>query len=265
LPGDAARLQGTWHLAASEVEGIALAPALLSDARIVVAGDRFESLAMGAAYEGTFAIDPAARPKTFDMLITSGHAAGTRHAGIYKFYKDAWTVCLAAAGAPRPTKFACGRDGGFAVQTFRREPPLAPAVRSAAAETDGASARRTVPASPIDGEWDMVGGVFNGAPMAADMVRWCKRVTHGGLTTVLAGSNIMLEARFTLDRATRPWSIDYVIERGADKGKAQHGIAAVDGAVLRVCMSPPGSARPAVFESRAGDKRAFTTWRRRPG
>ena len=108
----------------------------------------------------------------------------------------------------------------------------------------------------------MLSGVFNGAAMVADMVKWCKRVTRGDVTKVLAGPNVMLEARFTLDETTAPWSVDYVNLRGAEQGKLQHGIAEIDGDTLRVCMSPPGRARPDGFESRAGDKRSFTTWRR---
>ena len=83
------------------VDGVMLGSELVVDARIVVTGNRFESLGMGAPYEGTFVIDETAKPKTLEMLITGGHAAGTRHAGLYKFSRGAWIRCLASAGAPR--------------------------------------------------------------------------------------------------------------------------------------------------------------------
>lgn len=262
MAGDWEKLQGTWHLSSSEVDGVALEPGLIADARIVVTGDRFEALGMGAPYEGTFVIDDTTKPKALDMVITGGHAAGTRHAGVYKLANGAWTMCLGAAGSRRPTRFACGPGGGFAVQTFhrqRRAPNAAPVAPSARAATKSAAVRNT---GPLEGEWSMVSGVFNGAAMAADMVKWCTRVTQGDVTTVLAGPNVMLEATFTLDLSSTPWSIDYVNLRGADKGKAQHGIAELLADTLRVCMSPPGRPRPDAFESRKGDQRSFTTWRR---
>jgi uncharacterized protein (TIGR03067 family) len=262
MSNDLEKLQGTWHLASSEVDGVSLGPELIVDARIVVSGNRFESLGMGAPYEGTFAIDDAAKPKTLDMLITGGHAAGTRHVGLYRFSHGTWVLCLASAGAPRPRRFACGPDGGFALQTFRRQPAAAHIANRPATPATTSSSPVTAPATPIDGEWSMVSGVFNGAAMAADMVKWCKRLTQGDVTRVLAGPNVMLEARFTLDDTTAPWRIDYVNLRGADKGKSQHGIADVDGGTLRVCMAAPGQDRPGAFESRVGDKRSFTTWRR---
>jgi uncharacterized protein (TIGR03067 family) len=262
MPNDLEKLQGTWHLSSSEVDGAVLGPELLANARVVVAGNRFESLGMGAPYEGTFAIDETAKPKTFDMLITGGHAAGTRHAGLYKFSRGSWILCLASAGALRPRTFACGPDGGFALQTFRRHPAAARIAKQPATLPTTSSSPISATTTPIEGEWSMVSGVFNGAAMVADMVKWCKRVTRGDLTRVLAGPNAMLEARFTLDETTAPWRIDYVNLRGADKGKWQQGIAEIDGETLRVCMAAPGQDRPDAFESRVGDKRSFTTWRR---
>lgn len=262
MANDREKLQGTWHLASSEVEGVVLGAESVADARIVVTGDRFESLGMGAPYEGTFEIDETATPKAFDMLITVGHAAGTRHSGVYKFSHGAWVLCLASAGAPRPRTFECGAQGGFALQTFRRR-PTATRTASRPADTPAASPSPvTAGATPIGGDWSMSSGVFNGAAMPADMVKWCKRITRGDVIKVLAGPNVMLEARFALDETTAPWSIDYVNLSGAAKGKSQHGIAEIDGETLRVCMSPPGQDRPDAFESRAGDKRSLTTWRR---
>ena len=261
MPSDLEKLQGSWQLAASEVDGVAFAPEQLANARIVITGDHFESLGMGAAYSGTFVIDDKAKPKGLDMVITGGHAAGTRHAGVYKFAKGAWTLCLAAAGAPRPKKFACSSDGGFAMQTFRRAEAASPSAdfgEAANVSTTPSDARTTA----IDGEWAMLSGVFNGAAMADDMVKWCTRVSRGDITKVLAGPNVMLEARFTLDDAATPWSVDYMNLRGALKGKAQYGIADLSGDTLRVCMSPPGHARPSAFTSSPGDNRSLTTWRR---
>jgi uncharacterized protein (TIGR03067 family) len=108
----------------------------------------------------------------------------------------------------------------------------------------------------------MVGAVFNGREMPENMTQWCRRTMHGDLTKVVAGPNLMLEARFTLDLATDPWQIDYVNTAGSDKGKAQAGIAQLNGDTLQICMGAPGAARPDDFTSVADDKRSYTIWRR---
>jgi uncharacterized protein (TIGR03067 family) len=108
----------------------------------------------------------------------------------------------------------------------------------------------------------MVGAVMNGVPMPPNMVEWCRRQTRGDVTTVLAGPNVMLRARFTLDETQRPWAIDYQSLAGSNAGKPQAGIAELVGDDLQICMAPPGAPRPAEFESKKDDKRSYTTWRR---
>jgi uncharacterized protein (TIGR03067 family) len=107
----------------------------------------------------------------------------------------------------------------------------------------------------------MASAVFDGQPMDEAMVKWCKRVTAGDVTTVLAGPQTMLKARFTLDERQRPGRIDYVNLHGSNKGRTQAGIFAIDRGVLKICMAAPGQPRPAEFASRTGDGRSFTTWR----
>jgi len=108
----------------------------------------------------------------------------------------------------------------------------------------------------------MQSAVFDGKPMAQEMVQFCRRTTGGGETKVLAGGQVMLHASFALDRSVTPVSIDYVNLAGAQKGKKQAGIMSLDGDVLKVCMSAPGDARPKDFTSKPGDKRSLTVWRR---
>ena len=75
----------------------------------------------------------------------------------------------------------------------------------------------------------MVSAVIDGRPLAPDMVKWCKRVTHGNVTMVLAGPQSMLDATFTLDPSHSPRHIDYVNRSGKNKGKAQAGIYEIEG------------------------------------
>ena len=65
-------LQGAWSIAALEMDGHMMAAEMLSAASIVVEGDRFQSLGMGAKYEGKVVLDPTANPKAFDLVFTNG-------------------------------------------------------------------------------------------------------------------------------------------------------------------------------------------------
>ena len=108
----------------------------------------------------------------------------------------------------------------------------------------------------------MISAVFNGAPMEESAVKWCKRLTRGDLTSVVAGPQVFLKAKFKLDTAATPGHIDYVNLEGPAKGKSQSGIFELIDGVLKICMSAPGQRRPEEFSSKSGDGRSYTVWRR---
>ena len=235
-------------------------------ASIVVTGGTFESVGMGGTYAGTVEVDQTKTPKHIDLVFTAGHAAGTRNPGIYRLDNGAWTLCLATRGSRRPRTFATKPDSGFALETFHRASPRAtPAPgRGATAAKAAKPLAAVVPSGPAtdwDGEWAMVSGVFNGAAMDPSMVQWCRRITQGGITSVVAGPQVMLKARFTIDRSGRPNTVDYINLEGAQKGKAQAGIFELGGGMLTVCMAAPGKPRPQDFTTTSGDGRSLTTWR----
>ena len=266
MPTDLDRLQGSWKITSLESDGERASAALLTDARIIVNGRTFTSLGMGAPYAGTLTLRRAGTLKTFDLLFTSGHAQGTKNLGIYKLARDTWTICLSTQSATRPKRFATKAGSGLALEVLTREasPPGA-ARNTAAAPLTKRETATTAPAGPpteIEGEWQMVSAVFDGKPLADDMVKWCTRTTRGDHTVVMAGPQTMVNARFTLDRSNNPRAIDYVNLHGSAKGKTQLGIYQLDGDRLAVCMSPPGKPRPASFDSSPRDGRSLTVWHR---
>lgn len=272
---DLATLGGVWTVASVRADGMSMPRDSFSDARLHVSGDHFVSRGMGAPYEGTLVLDPSTKPKSCELLITLGHASGTRHLGIYTLARDRLTLCLAPTGRDRPKAFGSAAGSGIVLQVLHRETAAAaipdqhrsgPRSRRLDETTDSDSLAKvgTPLASPtaIDGDWAMETGVFNGVAMAQSMVKWCKRTVAGDVTVVSAGPRVMLKARFALDTAPRPWRIDYVNPEGTDKGKSQLGIVELRRDSLRICMGPAGAERPTEFESFAGDRRSFTTWRR---
>jgi len=266
MPTELDKLQGTWRLTSLESDGNALSTDVLSEVAIVLRGDRFKSVGMGATYTGTIALFPRKKPKAFDVLFTSGPPEGTRNRGIYMLDGDTLTVCLATRGNARPRSFRTRPDSGLTLETLERGRAARKPTRSREFVPPPPAARIAVDVSDtgehteIEGDWQMVSAVLNGKPLADDMVRWCKRLTHGDVTQIVAGPQTMLDARFTLDPARG--EIDYVNRSGVNKGKGQAGIYDLVDGVLRICTAAPGDDRPEEFESLKGDGRSFTVWRR---
>ena len=253
---DLDHLQGTWTIAALELDGQTVGP--IGDARIVIKGSGFTSTGMGDEYAGTITLDSSVSPARIDMKFESGPEKGNTNLGIYELDGDSWRICLATRGAVRPAKFVSPPDSGIAVENLVRgkAAPKAPKARKAKVEAPSG------PATVFEGEWQMVSGVMNGAAMDASTVAWVKRVTRGNQTSVIAGPQTMLKVEFTFDPSTSPASIDYLNLHGASKGNRQQGIYRLEGDVLTVCTGAPGGARPGEFTSAKGDGRSLTVWKR---
>lgn len=245
-------------MVALEVDGQPMPAGMLGTARIVVEGDRFQSLGMGAVYEGTLKLDAAANPKTFDLTFTAGPEKGNTALAIYELDGDDWKLCLTTRGGDRPRRFATEPGSGHALETLKRGKP-APAPDDTAgtpAEAPGVSG----PVTELEGEWSMVSGFMDGHPIETSMVKYGKRVTRGSVTTVQFGGQVFMKATFTLDAAKSPREIDLVHTQGMHQGKTQLGIYECDGKTLRFCSSTPGQPRPVDFDSRTGDGKTVALW-----
>ena len=80
---DIQQLQGTWRVVELEVEGQRMNSSAFTGAKIVITGDHFTTIAMGAAYDGRIEVDPATTPKSFNMMFTTGPEQGNTSFGIY--------------------------------------------------------------------------------------------------------------------------------------------------------------------------------------
>ncbi len=271
MKGDLEKLQGAWNIVALEMDGNQLPATMFSGAQIVIQGDQFESLGMGAPYRGKVTVDTTKKPKHFDIVFTEGHAKGMTNYGIYELDGGDWKLCLDTTGKGRPKSFATKPGSGFALETLERAASGAKTgagKRSAgpklvkSAKGEAASRNTSGQVTEFEGEWDMISGVMDGVAMDKSMVQWVKRITHGNESTVVAGPQTMLKVEFTYDPTKSPKTIDYVNLAGANKGKTQQGIYEFDGDIVKFCVAAPGKPRPAEFASTPGDGRAFTTWKR---
>jgi len=263
---DLDKLQGAWDVRSLEMDGRAVSPSSFPGSQLVITKNAFAAVEMGAPYQGTFTLGERKTPKTIDMHFSEGPPKGTSNLGIYKLTGGRWTICIATHGTTRPSKFATKPDTGLALQTFERAGAASKPAGKSTSEPRATTSTASAPTSSgaptaLEGEWAMVEGVFNGAPMDKSMVAWCQRVTRGDITAVLAGPQTMVKARFKIDASTSPHAIDYDNLAGSNTGKAQAGIWVIVGDTLRVCMAAPGKPRPKDFASAKGDGRSFTTWR----
>jgi RNA polymerase sigma-70 factor (ECF subfamily) len=108
---DKEKLQGRWVAVSGEVGGKKVPEEFVQNCQIRIAGDKITltGLVKGEkdkGVEGTFKLDPAAKPKAIDLSLTNREDA----LGIYELDRDSLKLCLVeATGAERPTEFA-GKD-----------------------------------------------------------------------------------------------------------------------------------------------------------
>ena len=116
--------------------------------------------------------------------------------------------------------------------------------------------------SQLQGEWTMVSGERDGHAFPADFIQRSKRVAKGDEVTVTLQGQLFMKAKFTLDPAKSPKSIDYSVTGGPYAGKAQLGIYQFDGDKVTFCFSTPGKERPTAFSTQPNDGRTLSVWKR---
>lgn len=284
MNADLKKLQGTWNIVALETDGHAMADAASMGAKIVIDGDRFSSVSMGAVYKGVVRLDAAQKPKAFDLEFTEGPEKGNTNYGIYELDGDIWKICLNTLGKGRPKKFGTAAGSGLALETLtrgsgekigdRQRRPRAGGQRELPSGDGRLGTAKPVPnflespsgkgrlgtAKPVpdflvvlDGEWAMVRCVQSGKALDAEYLKHGKRVAHGNETKITMAGRVIVDARYTVDGD----AMDYFLAGG----KMQHGIWRMKGETLTVCFAAPGKARPAEFASKAGDGRTFVVWK----
>lgn len=114
----------------------------------------------------------------------------------------------------------------------------------------------------IEGEWYMAGGERDGRALPRNLVSNARRICKGNETTVLVNGQLFMKAKFTVDPAKQPKSLDYEVTEGRNQGTKQLGIYELDGDTMKICLADPGAERPMDFVTRG--KRGYTVgvWKR---
>jgi uncharacterized protein (TIGR03067 family) len=72
------------------------------------------------ADQGTFAVNPAGKPATIDVIPGRGEAEGKNLLGIYELRGDTLRVCIAGPNKERPKSFESKADSGITFGIYRR-------------------------------------------------------------------------------------------------------------------------------------------------
>jgi uncharacterized protein (TIGR03067 family) len=119
--GERKLLQGTWLPVAAELSENPLDEATLKTMKLVVEEDKYAITVGESAFDkGTIRIDPAAKPKTMDILGTGGPNQGKTFLAIYELNSDTLRICYDLTGKVRPTEFKTRRGEPLFLATYKR-------------------------------------------------------------------------------------------------------------------------------------------------
>ena len=113
-------LQGTWLPTAAELGANSFDEATLKTIKLVVEGDKYTVTVGKAVDKGTTKIDPAAKPKTMDILGSDGPNKGKTILAIYELKDDTLRVCYDLSGKARPTEFKTKKGEQLFLATYKR-------------------------------------------------------------------------------------------------------------------------------------------------
>ncbi len=115
----------------------------------------------------------------------------------------------------------------------------------------------------LEGEWIMVSGERDGIRLSDEQIQDSKRLIKDGETSLIVGGQVVLQARYTIDPAKKPHTIDLALTEGPFKGRTQIGIYDISGDTLKFCFAPPDSKdRPTEFATKEGTGRSISIWKR---
>ena len=259
-------LEGTWGLKSLEIGGNSIPGGLLTNSKIVMNGDRFNTLSPEGNYLGEFAINVQLSPMEIDVHFIEGPHAGQFSYGIFELKGDELTICLGLVGASRPTEFSSSGSPMHALEHLRRETKDAPVTvansqppEPLAEEGETAGFESVSPEfDALQGEWKPLVVVNSGERLPDDFMAFGKRMCKGNHVLVSFGSP-MVDA---LARIHDGNQIDYLGRTGPMKGKIQLGIYELVDGVATFCMAPPGAPRPTDFTSEPGSGHTLTSWRK---
>jgi uncharacterized protein (TIGR03067 family) len=118
---DLARLQGTWTMAALEVDGKDVGADKVQDTTLTIKGDKYTIKVKKNEHGCAIRLDPSKKPHAIDMIFSEPGSADKVHKGIYVIEGDTLKICRGLnAEDARPEQFATWPNTGYFVVTWKR-------------------------------------------------------------------------------------------------------------------------------------------------
>ena len=113
-------LQGTWLPTAAELSENPFNEATLKIMKLVVEGDTYNVTVGISVDRGITRIDPAAKPRTMDIISVEGPNKGKTFLAIYELNGDTLRICYDLTGKVRPTEFKTRKGEPLFLATYKR-------------------------------------------------------------------------------------------------------------------------------------------------
>jgi uncharacterized protein (TIGR03067 family) len=118
-------------------------------------------------------------------------------------------------------------------------------------------------ADGIKGSWQLTAMTVDGRDASEAEAKAYKIKFQEKSYVQLINDESVEEGTYKLDSEKSPKTIDFIIEKGQDKGKTQLGIYELDGDMLKFCVTNSGSPdRPKGFDAKTGSNQMIFAWKR---
>ena len=118
---DISRFQGKWRPISVEVDGVAVAKHLFSDATLRVTGNRFVLRNplpdSEQRIEGTIDVDESTNPKQLTLVLDTGETVEE----IYELGPTMLRICYPTRKGKRPTGFATAPQSGLSLVVYEKD------------------------------------------------------------------------------------------------------------------------------------------------
>jgi uncharacterized protein (TIGR03067 family) len=241
------KFAGTWQGISAEEDGVIAPEDRVKGHTFVFAGDRYTARMSGKTIEeGTFRINPLAKPKAIDVHPTRPEAKVML--GIYEIGEDGTIrarFTLPGSAATRPTEFSTTKGTGHTLQVIKR------AKANHGGDDTGAAYKKEL--ERFVGTWQIVAWEKGGVEAPEADVKQMKIIFNGDKFTMERAGKTVEQGWICIDPARKPRVIDVYPTR--PEGKVEMGIYEWDGDdKLKVCCTDPGTeqARPRLFSTTKG-------------
>jgi uncharacterized protein (TIGR03067 family) len=117
------RLEGTWTMAALEVDGKDVGLDRIKDTILTVKGDKYQVKVRNETNGCVIRLDPKKDPPEIDMIFTEPGGGDKVHKGIYKLDGDTFKICRGLnADQERPQQFGTWPNTNYFMVTWKRIP-----------------------------------------------------------------------------------------------------------------------------------------------